>query len=795
MIKHILLQAVKKMIRGKKNMLITLLGLTLSFITLFHVYSFINYESHFDGSNKNADRIFRVNGDIVAAENTMTHALVGPLLGPGLKEEFPGVEAFVRLIPIKQSVFFEKGKNKYEVEEAYTVDSTIFDVFTLNFIYGSSLTALKNPDEIVINKSLSHKIFGDHNPIGEVLSYNNTDMKIVGVIEDSPANSHHKLNVLFSMGDRWSNLDGVPAMKISEGYWMPSLYTFILLHKNEKIENITHNFDGFYDKHMSPFGKAIHAQFHLVPVSLRDLHFSRNMSYDYPKGNRMYTYIFILIGVFILAIAFINFSNLLVADHYLATRDITIKEILGSGNFLIYVQFLIQSTLIVFISICLALPLYYFSIPFINEFTDIHYSMLVMSNVFLFALILFVVVSVCSSFIPYLLHKKNHLAQNKYRIETKKNGFVRGSGVSVITQFSLCMMLLIIAFFMGRQIDSMVNQDMGFDRENVMLLTVEPNSDVKDFNLQTLKGEILKSPYVSQVAFSNRAPGEILESVHFQIKKENNDVSKIVNAMVIDCDYIPLMNMKMKYGRNFGINFHDEDYKSIIVNEAFIDFCGLEGDITGTKIEGSTIVGVLKDVCFNSLQKGIEPVVFYLDNNQTGYLNIKLKPNVSVSDAMSSILTEWKSFSSDAPFKLEFMDNRVKMIYKDDQTKKRLIQIFMLISYITAIIGLINLSVIMATRRTKEIGVRKVNGARIYEIMKLLNMDFVKWIVIAFLIASPIAWYVLNKWLETFVYKIELSWWYFASTGVSTLLIALFAVSWYSWRAASRNPVEALRYE
>ncbi len=795
MLKKLITQSFKNVIRGKKYSLITIVGLSLSLVTLFHIYSFVNYETHFDTFHKKANRIYRINGDIVAAENTMTHALVGPLLGPGLKEEFPGIESFVRMIPIKQSIFLEQEDKKYEVEEAYTVDSTVFNIFTLHFIYGSSTNALRNPNEIIINQSLSQKIFGNKNPVGEILTQDNTSLKITGVIEDSPQNAHHKLNVLFSIGDRWSNLSGIPEAQLSEGYWMPSVYTFILLKPNAKIESITENFKPFYEKNMALFGNSIHATFNMSPVSLGDLHFSKHISYDYPIGNPTYTYIFSLIGVFILIAAFFNYSNLLIYHLNSESKSIMIKGILGAKPIFIFLQFLVQSAVIILTAIVIALPLFFLSIPLVAQLTNIHYSTIIQQNAFVAAGLLFIALSFCSSFVPYFLHKKAKAAHNLNIKNQGIRGLNKAGSMSIIAQFSLSIVLLTVTFFMSRQIDRLVQQDMGFDHDNVLLLKLDNVPDKDNTTYEALKTELLKIPSVSMAAFSNKAPGEIMGSIHFQIQKEDKQVSKIVNGMTIGYDYLPLMNMKLKYGRNFNRSYTMDDSLSIIVNEALVDFCGFSGDITGKKIEGITVIGVVKDFCYNSLRNDVEPIVFYMNKKETSYLNIKLDANAKLKDAIASIKSEWNNFYPDATCKIEFMDNRIKMLYKDDQTKKTLIQLFMLITYIISIMGLFNLSVLMATKRTKEIGVRKVNGAHIIEIIKLLNLNFVKWITISFVIAIPVSWYIIHRWLETFALKINMSWWVFAITGLATILIAILAVSWQSWKAAARNPVEALRYE
>ena len=233
----------------------------------------------------------------------------------------------------------------------------------------------------------------------------------------------------------------------------------------------------------------------------------------------------------------------------------------------------------------------------------------------------------------------------------------------------------------------------------------------------------------------------------------------------------------------------------MIINEAAVEFCGYTPPVVGTEIEGVKIIGVLKNVCFNSLRNQTEPMLLYLDQQNEGYLNIRIKANSDLKIAIANVQKSWKTFYVDEPFKMQFLDNRIKMMYDDDYAKSKLIKLFTLVTVLISLMGLFNISLMQSNQRTKEIGIRKVNGARISEVLLMLNRDFVKWVAISFVIATPIAYYAMNKWLESFAYKTELSWWIFALAGLLALGIALLTVSWQSWRAARRNPVEALRYE
>ena len=786
--------AIKNVFNRSNSSAISLLGLTIAFVSIFYIYSYVSYELSYDTKYKNADRIYRISGEIVASENTMTHAILGPLMGQGLKDEFPEVEEFARLSSFRQAIFLENNKEKFKIEEAYIADHSVFDMFSLEFVYGDTSKALVAPDQVVINQSLSEKIFGKINPVGKILKQNNRALTIQGVIKDSPTNVHHKLNVLFSKPD--FDVSSLDPMSHSEGFWMPSAYTFIRLKPKCNISAITGNFGAFYTKYMATFGTQINSKFNLIAIPMKDLHFSRYMSYDFPKGNKSYTYILVYVGLFIFLIAFFNYGNLLVFQSISNSKNIGIKKIIGASRLSLYFQFLVGSVLFVSVSVVLALILFRLSLPYSKIITSITPSELVKGNgILLVSVLLIALTSFISSLVPFFnQYKKQGLSlittENSTKITIK--GLRFGKSVAV-AQFALSVILIIASIAITKQLRFLVDSDMGFDKNNVVLVNL-PNENINLQQVNSLKAELEKSKLVARTAVSSHVPGEVLASLAFQIDKEGQKVTKIVNHMRIDYDYIPLMGMELKAGRNFDVQHTTDEKQSIVVNQAFVDFCGLDDSILDTGIAGVKVIGILKDVCFNSLHTQAEPVLFDLNDRSNGYLNVKLStPNIN--QAINSIKKTWESFFPEAPFEYHFLDQRVAMLYENDSKKNILVQLFAIVSILISAMGFLNLASIISKQKTKEIGIRKVNGAKISEILILLNRDFVKWVAIAFVIATPIAWYAIHKWLENFAYKTSLSWWIFALAGLLALGIALLTVSWQSWKAATRNPVEALRYE
>jgi putative ABC transport system permease protein len=792
----ILKLAFKNLFSSDKSSMLSILGLAIAFVSFFYIYSYVSFELSYDSQHKKAKRIYRVSGEIIAAENTAKHAVLGPLMSPELKIYFPQVESFTRLVPIRQQTTLEYNHQQYIIEEAYSADPGVFDIFTLEFVYGGKDNIFENPDEIVINESLSKKIFGDSNPLGEPLIRDGQSLKISGVIKDSPENAHHKLNVLFSLGDRWTNLENVSSVQISEAYWMPSAFHFILLKPNTTIESISSNFHSFYNTYMAEFGNAINARFKPVFIPLRALHFSPHMDYDYPKGNKTYIYLLIMVGLFILSVATINYANLLFTQNIAESKKIGIKKILGASHFVLFWQFLANSFVFILASLILACFIYFLSLSALISITNIDKTVFNTLTVFKLSGFLLAALVVISSLISFL----NQLGKEGIKLLQPSSFKILGSAnykfglSSTVIQYTLTTILIISMIIVSRQINFMLKSDMGFDENNILIVDLN-NLAGTGKNIGPFLNEIQKNPQVLNAALSTNIPGNILGTSHFQIQRDGETVTKIVKTIGIDYNYIPTLNLELKEGRNFAETFNDSSFNSVIINEAFIDFCGFSGNMIDQKLAGnSTVIGVLKNARFNSLHNPTEPLMLFLGNEKMKYLNIKLDSN-DLKTTVQSIQETWNKIYPGILFETQFLNDRIAMLYDKDRQKNSLIKIFAFVSLFISVMGMVNLSTILTKSRTKEIGIRKANGANTLGILLLLNSRFIKWVTLAFVLAVPAAYIIMQKWLQSFACKIDLNWWIFGLAGILVFGIALLTVNWNTWNAANKNPVEALRYE
>ncbi|MDX8338875.1 ABC transporter permease [Draconibacterium sp. IB214405] len=793
--KIILKLALKNLFGKDRTSLLSILGLAIALVSTFYIYSYVSFELSYDNQHKKAKRIYRISADIVAAENTATHAILGPLMGPGLKEFFPAVETFTRLIPIRQQTALEYNHQQYLVEEAYSADADVFNIFTLDFIYGDQHNIFQNPNELVINESLSQKIFGNTNPVGESLLRDGKPLTIVGVVKDSPENAHHKLNVLFSLVDRWSNLEGISPVQVSEGYWMPSTFLFILLKPKTSIESITGNFDSFYDKYMADFGKAINAKFKPIAVQLRGLHFSRYMDYDYAKGNKTYTYLLIMIGVFILSVAVLNYANLLFTQNIAQSKKLGINKILGASHLILFKQFIANSFFFIFSSMLLAYLIYFLSLYALVSLTNINSAIFSTLTVFKLSAILLTVLVIIASSISFLnqFRKEGIKMLKPSSLKLFGSANYRFGISSTVIQYTLSTILIISMIIITRQINFLLKSDMGFNKDNVLIVDLN-NLSGTGYSINPFLNELRNNPNVVNAASSTNVPGDVMGTSHFQIQRDGEMVTKIVKTMGIDYNYIPTLNLELKEGRNFAETFSDSSFHSVIINEAFIDFCGFSGDMIGQKVAGTEVVGVLKNARFNSLHNPTDPMVLYLGKERMKYLNIKLSSS-NLTTTVQSIKKTWNELYPEVVFDTQFLDNRIEKLYNKDQQINKLIELFTLVSLLLSVMGMVNLSTILTKSRTKEIGIRKANGANTFEILRILNSKFVRWVSFAYLLSVPISYLLMQKWLQSFANKIYMSWWIFGLAGIIVFGIALLTVNWNSWKAANKNPVEALRYE
>ncbi len=619
---------------------------------------------------------------------------------------------------------------------------------------------------------------------------------MTGVTRDLPENVHHKLHVLVSMKSlrpqALEMLDG----EDSENYWRPFAYHFIMLGENNTIEEVETAFPAFYEKHMAEFGNFLKADFKLILTALPDVHFTPQFTYDFPKGNRSYSYLLLAAGLFLLLIALLNYANLLSASLASRTHSLGIFKINGAERSHIYKLLICESLILIAFSAALA----WFLLTGVEAWLPERLGADMLQSGFqagsFLLMVLLVLAAISLTFILAVISRVYrqpiHLLKGDSSLgaERKRYGFGKGS---IVLQFTFSVILIISSLLITRQVRYLLKAEIGYDTDNVVQVKLHAEGLPLE-KIISFKQELKKSSMVREVAYSSNVPGEALATAHFKVDVDGQEASKIVSLLAIDADYIPLMQMELKEGRNFDRGKPTDPPRGVILNEACITFLGMGDSLAGKYIGQIEILGVLKNGKYNSLHENSRPVALYDETGNRGYMNVKLNTS-DLSGAIKQIQNTYELFFENIPFEYSFLDQTVEQMYSNDIKQSKLLAIFTILSIVIANIGLFGLVSLLNHKRIREIGIRKVNGAQKWQIVLLLGKQLVIWVAIAVAIAIPVTWYVSRLWMQNFAMRVAYSWWIVLLGAAIILISAMLTTAVMTLRASSRNPVETLRYE
>lgn len=801
MIKHNFIIAWRNLSKNKSTTLINVIGLALGIATCLMISIYVWDEYSFDRYNKNADRIERVvfRGTVKGGQINEAHVM--PPVAATMKAEIPEVEEAARLRKGGTPLFVVDNKI-FNEEKLASVDASFFEIFSLPFIKGNQVTALNFPNSAIITESMANKYFGTTDVIGKNLSIKNnpTILKIAGVIKDIPKNSHFNFDV-------FTSLDGIQDSKSDS--WMSSEYfTYVLLRKDASREKVKKNLKLIFDKNiatqfMSGFGMSYQDyqksgnQIGLYLQPLTDIHLHSNFINDLSSpGDLRYIYIFSVVAVFILLIATINFMNLSTASGFKRSKEVGVRKMLGADKMGIRGQFMIEGILLTFMALLLAIVLVVLAFPLFNQISgkEIEIRNLDFTKTIPLLLVFGICVGLISSSYPALyLSAYNPLSVLKGKINQKGNGLNLRSGL-VVFQFMTSVCLIFGTIVVMKQLNYMRNIKLGYNKENVLII---PTWSLGN-NERTFANLLSEDSRIKNVSFSSYIPAGISGNNNYFIYPEGNP-NQFVKSIRYDIDeqYIPTMGMEIKEGRNFSKEFGNDNL-SVIINEAAAKELGWEEGgvgktITNNENKSLQVVGVIKDFHFRSLHEPITPLVMVL-SGQTGTLILRTQ-NSDTEKLLQKIKSIYQSFSSDMPFSYSFLDERYAQTYQAEEKTGKLMSIFAGLTIFVACLGLFGLAIFTANQRRKEIGIRKVVGASTAGITRMLSINFIKLVLIAFVLASPLAWLMMNNWLQNFSYRIEIQFWMVALAGSIAVVIAVLTVSTQAIRAAQTKPVDSLRDE
>ncbi len=804
MIKYYLKTILRNLVRSKFYSSVNIVGLAIGITACILIMLYVQNELSYDKFHKNADRIYRVNLFSVRDNNTFKLPQSSPPLRNTIQDEIPEVEEAVRVSQYWEPVMQYKDKVFNETKWC-VVDDNFFKIFSASFIYGDPNTALAEPYTVVLTESTAKRYFGKENPLGKTLTRKyNYDWTVTGVIKDFPENSHLKPDFLGSIKSRPYN---------NGQNWLNNiLYTYVLLREGTSNQDVDSKLEDVVKKHVGPFmaqyrGESLEEftvkgnQYKYYTQPLTDIHLNTEVIAGPELSvNTSYLIIFSLIAAFILVIACINYMNMSTARSANRAKEVGLKKSLGSNRNKLVLQFLSESVFITLIALALALVLIKILLPAFNNLIDRQLEFNCTGNFSTIPLLLIfgiVVGIVAGSYPAFFLASFNPLKVINGIHKSEGSHRSLRSGL-VVFQLIVTIVLFSGTFFISKQLNFLQKQELGFNKENLVIIK---NAAYLWTNKPSFKNELLEQPGILEVSNSVYIPGRSKSNNTFF--HELPSEATLLSQLWIDEAFLKAYEIELLQGRFFEKE-NPSNAKSIVLSEKALKDLNIKDPI-GKKLYKKqkseettfTIIGIVKDFHLSSLHQEIWPLVLFADDDMLKrvgeYFSVRISGDVQKN--LKYIEQTWNKYADGQPLDYIFFEEDFGRLYAADVRTKKIVSVFSVLAILIACLGLLALAAFVAEQRTKEIGIRKVNGARIGQILYSLNKKFMKWVITAFVIATPIAYYAMHKWLENFAYKTVLSWWIFALAGFMALGIALLTVSWQSWRAAMRNPMEALRYE
>jgi len=787
MFKNYLKTAFRSLLKNKGFTAMNILGLALGLTTCLLIVFYVFDELSYDRYNIKYDRIYRVNTDLKYGSNETSFAITAAPVADALLKEFPEVEKSMR-IGSGVNIRFKKSNEVIDEKNAFYCDNAIFDIFTLSLIQGDPKTALKEPNSMVISRSLALKYFNTVNAVGKtmLLVSDSSLHKVTGVMENMPAQSHFKADLFLGMGPNTNhNWNGF------------NTGTYILLKQGADSKKLESKFaalmcrnattPAFDYKKFEANGNYI--KLNLTPLA--DIHLHSNKQRELGvNGNVQYVYIFSAIAIFILILACINFMNLSTARSANRAREVGVRKVLGSSRKYLIAQFLAESVIVTLAATIIAIFAAWAILPLFNQVSG--KSLTIGAQTFTWLLpamlVIIVVVGVLAGAYPaFYLSAFQPIQVLKGKLATGfKGGFLRG--FLVVFQFSISIFLIIGTLVIFNQLNYIRNKDLGFNRNRVLIIKNAYAVDQK-----ILKQQLKQLAGVMNCTLTHYLPTSNLSMLNYVTAGENKKIE--TQFWQVDEDYINTMGMKLVQGRNFNGEFRS-DSSAVIINETMAKIISYKGD-PGAKINDGKdykIIGVVKDFNFSSLRDNITPMMLVMNTDWFASLSVRINTN-NLPALMQKIEDNWKAMQPGLHIDYSFMDDDFNALYNSEQRIGKLFIIFTTLAIIIACLGLFGLAAYAAEQRTREVSIRKVLGASVSAISTMLSKDFIRLVAISIIIATPLAWLVMQRWLQGFAYRQNIQWWVFVVTAIGALVIAVITVSYQAVKAALVNPADSLRGE
>jgi putative ABC transport system permease protein len=801
MLRNYVKTAIRNLWKNRTFSLINIGGLAVGMAVSFLILLYILNEVTYDRFNENYTNIYRMATKIDAQGRHLEVPSVPAPLGPALVEQFPEVIQAARLRVRGKGIISYKDK-LFEESGIYHADPDLFRIFTIPVVRGNPDTWLEAPFTMVVTEEIAHKYFGDEDPMGKTIKIDDRNTyTITGIVQKMPENSHFKFSMIGS-------LSSLEKLQRDLNLWMGFNYnTYILLEGNPNLEEITQKYHNLLMANMPDQFKQLGVEVQIFLQALPEIHLHSHLEAEMePPGNPAFIRILTTIALFILLIACINFMNLSTAQSARRAREVGMRKVLGAHRRKLIAQFLGESLLLSFISLVIAVIFIFFLLPVFNQLVSKGLVFNPAQNGMILVGLLGVTLLVglmagvypaffLSSFVPLEVLKSRFKAG-------KGHSFFRNGLVSL--QYIISITLICCTFVIFYQLHHVKNRNLGFDKEQIVVIPFRGQVHQKH---EVLKNEILRLPGVIKAACSSSDPSGVNNETMFSFEGIAQK-KQVFPFMDIDTDYLDTMGMELAAGRNFSPD-RPSDKKAVILNETLVQQLGWDNplgkivsmiDVEETESTGPqfievpyTVIGVVRDFHFESLHQKIRGHLMKMAG-EVNRISVKLRPG-SIAETLRSGEKIWRELEPAYPFQYTFLDESFDRLYRSEQRMGQIFISFTSIAILISCLGLFGLASFTTEQRTKEIGIRKVLGASLSNILLLLSREFTKWVLLANLIAWPIAYYAMWKWLQGFAYRIDLEFWIFLLSGIMAFFIALLTVVSKSLGAATTNPVNALRYE
>ena len=798
MLKNYLKIAIRNLLRHKTFSLINILGLSVGIACTIIIFLYVKYELTYDSYHSDSERIYRI-ARVLKRQNTEEgFAAINTPSGPTLRDIYPEVESMFRIRKGRMSQF-RTDNNRYMEEDFHYADSSILEILHLPLLEGNPSTALDRPFTAILSEKASEKYFGEENAVGKTIMVDTFLYEITGIMKNIQGNSHLQFNILFS----WISYDisnPRPPDWPSSPWAIGNVPTYIKLKKGTdpsafeaKITDLIHRYDG---ENLDKRGVEVS----LFLQEINSIHLNSNLIWEpAPPGNKLFIYIFSGIGFLIILIACLNFMNLSTAKYVNRAKEVGIRKTVGASRKKLIRQFYGESLFMAFISHIIAMIITELTLPLFNNLFGLTLNIHYLDLIFISGIaIIIIFVGILAGTYPALYLSSFKPVKVLNSGVNLRSGGITMRRILVVGQFAISIFLISNTIMLFKQLNYMKNQNLGFNKENKLLIrfadeVIMPN------NYQTIKSEFLKVQGVLGATVTSSAPGKWMYLWRTYPTNKEVENTQHINYFQHDFDFFDEFGLEIIAGRGFdrerGFDAYNRGY---VINEAAYKIFGIESaeEALSAKFHsrGEPVIGVVKDFHIKGLQEEIGPLFMFLINEDYKFMSLSISDSDPIA-TKHAVEKKFKELFPDEVPRCTFLEEDFNIQYLKEERLGSLFSVLTFLGIIIACLGLFGMSSYMAEQRKKEIGIRKVNGASVGKIVALLSIDFIKWVLLALIVVSPLIYLVLNKWLNSFAYSAKIDIWVFIISGAIALTIALITTSYQAFKAARNNPVNSLRYE